>query len=190
MCMNSLNLWMNTEVDHIGYYTVWNSGKAGDHIDLLAVMDVLAVPAICGSGNVWVTSNFSYKPIKLEIFEASAQSTAVAEKEWRTNASLKTQRSPKDFKNATIRTDPELKREPDYKPDFVNYPIVWKNIEVVFTSEEFQNLALSGNARRYRRGGRANPVLPLVPRQSQETRVAVVRAAKITCLRCFHEPIR
>jgi uncharacterized protein len=37
---DSLNLWMNTEVDHIGYYTVWNSGKAGDYIDLLAVMDV------------------------------------------------------------------------------------------------------------------------------------------------------
>ena len=26
---DSLNLWMNTEVDHIGYYTVWNTAKAG-----------------------------------------------------------------------------------------------------------------------------------------------------------------
>jgi len=137
---DSLNLWMNTEVDHIGYYTVWNSGKAGDHIDMLAVMDVLAVPAICGSGNVWITSNFSYKPIKVEIFEASAQSTALAEREWRAGASLKTQRTPKDFKNATIRTDPELKRDTDYRPDFVNYPIKWKDIEVVFTSEEFQRI--------------------------------------------------
>jgi uncharacterized protein len=139
---DSLNLWMNTEVDHIGYYTVWNSGKAGDYIDLLAVMDVLAVPAICGSGNVWVTSNFSYKPIKVQIFQASAQSAALAEKEWQANASLKTQRTPKDFKNATIRTDPELKRDPDYKPDYVNYPIEWKDIEVIFTSEEFQKIWL------------------------------------------------
>ena len=37
-------------VDHIGYYTVWNTGKAGDYVDLLALMDVLAVPVTCGSG--------------------------------------------------------------------------------------------------------------------------------------------
>ena len=25
---NSLNFWMNTEWDHVGSYTVWNTGKA------------------------------------------------------------------------------------------------------------------------------------------------------------------
>jgi len=137
---DSLNLWMNTEWDHIGSYTVWNTGQAGDHVDFLALMDVLAVPAICGSGNLWVTSNFSYKPIELEIFEPTAETTALAEEEWVQHCSLKTQRTPKDFKNSTIKTAPELKPDPNYKPDFVNFPIEWKNIEVVFSSAEYEEI--------------------------------------------------
>ena len=103
-----LNLWMNTEWDHIGYYTVWNSGKAGDYVDMMAIMDVLAVPVTCGSGNLWVTSNFSYKPIKVEIFEATAATKRGRRpKDWKTHASLKTQRTSKDFINppsASIRS--------------------------------------------------------------------------------------
>ena len=137
---NSLNLWMNTEIDHIGYYTVRNTGGAGDFIDLLAIMDVLAVPAICGSGNLWVTSNFSYKPVKIEIYEASAQTKAMAQKDWNTNTNLKSQRLPNKFLNAVIRTDPELKADPTYKPQYVNFPIEWKDIEVTFTSEEFRKV--------------------------------------------------
>jgi uncharacterized protein YcgI (DUF1989 family) len=137
---DSLNLWMNTEIDHIGYYTVWNSGKVGDHIDLMAVMDVLAVPVTCGSGNIWVTSNFSYKPIKVEIFEATSQSKSAADKAWKEHASLKSQHLPKDFLNPTIRTEPELKADPNYKPHYVNFPIEWEEIEVVFSNEEFQKI--------------------------------------------------
>lgn len=137
---DSLNLWMNTEIDHIGYYTVWNSGKAGDYIDLLATMDVLAVPVTCGSGNIWVTSNFSYKPIKVEIFEATPQSKSEAAKAWKEHASLKSQHLPKDFRNPTIRTEPELKADSNYEPHYVNFPIEWKEIEVVFSDEEFQKI--------------------------------------------------
>ena len=53
--------------------------------------------------------------------------------------SLKTQRTPKDFKNPNIRLDPALKRDPNYVPDYVNFPIEWKEIEVAFTSEEYQS---------------------------------------------------
>ena len=102
-------------------------------------MDVLAVPVTCGSGNLWVTSNFSYKPIQIEVFEATRQTAALAEKEWKTHGSLKTQRTAKDFKNQTIRTEPELKPDPNYEPDYVNFPIEWKDIEVAFTSEELQS---------------------------------------------------
>lgn len=137
---DSLNMWMNTEVDHIGYYTVWNSGEAGDCVDLLAIMDVLAAPAICGSGDLWVTSNFSYKPIKIEIFEASASTKVAAEKDWKAHASLRTQRTPKDFLNSTIRTEPELRADPNYKPQYVNFPIEWEAIDVVFSNEEFMEI--------------------------------------------------
>lgn len=137
---DSFNLWMNTDWDHIGSYSLWNTGKAGDHVDFLALMDVLAVPAICGSGNLWITSNFSYKPIQIEIFAATNETTAMVENEWRQHASLKTQRTPKDFKNSAIKTEPELKRDPQYKPDYVNFPIEWKNIEVMFTSAEYEEI--------------------------------------------------
>jgi uncharacterized protein YcgI (DUF1989 family) len=135
---DSLNFWMNTEWDHVGFYTVWNTGRAGDFVDLLALMDVLAVPVTCGSGNLWITSNFCYKPIQVEVFEATRETTALAEKEWKQHCSLKTQRTVKDFKNKAIRIDPELKADPSYEPGFVNFPIEWKDIEVVFTSAELQ----------------------------------------------------
>jgi uncharacterized protein YcgI (DUF1989 family) len=135
---DSLNFWMNTEWDHVGFYTVWNTGRAGDFVDLLALMDVLAVPVTCGSGNLWITSNFSYKPIQVEVFEATRETTALAENEWEQHCSLQTQRAVKDFKNQKIRIDPELKADPNYDPEFVNFPIEWKDIEVVFTSAELR----------------------------------------------------
>jgi uncharacterized protein YcgI (DUF1989 family) len=136
---DSLNFWQNTKVDHIGYYNNWNTGKRGDHVDLLAIMDVLAVPVVCGSGNFWVTSNFSYKPVKIEILSVTKQTAALADNEWKAMSSLKSQRTPKDFKNPKIRTEPALKRDPAYVADYVNFPIEWKEIEVTFTSEEYQS---------------------------------------------------
>src|SRR4029077_13328528 len=99
-------------------------------------------PVICGSGNLWVTSNFSYKPIQIQVFEPSAESAALAEVEWRANCNLKTQRTPEIFRNATIRDDPKLVPVPDYVPQFVNFPLEWKNIEVSFTSKEFRKIWL------------------------------------------------
>ena len=44
--------------------------KPGDHVDLLALMDVLAVPNVCGA-DVMKTSNFALKPLKLTVFAAT-----------------------------------------------------------------------------------------------------------------------
>lgn len=136
---DSLNFWQNTKFDHIGYYNNWNTGRKGDSVELLAIMDVLAVPVVCGSGNLWVTSNFSYKPIKVEILAATKQTKALAEKEWKRMYSLKSQRTPDSFRNPVLRTEPALRRDPDYVPNYVNFPIEWKEIEVTFTNEEFQS---------------------------------------------------
>jgi uncharacterized protein YcgI (DUF1989 family) len=137
---DALSLWKNTNWDHVGTNVNWNCGKARDHIDILAMMDVLAVPAICGEGDLWITSNFSFKPIQIQVFQKSKTSAALAQSEWKAACNLKTQRKLKDFRNRTIRTDPELKPDTKYQPDFVNYPIVWKDIEVTFTSEELQRI--------------------------------------------------
>jgi uncharacterized protein YcgI (DUF1989 family) len=137
---DSLNFWQNTKCDHIGYYNNWNVGRPGDSVELLATMDVLAVPVVCGSGNLWITSNFSYKPIAVEILEATKATTALAEQNWKEYCSLKTQRKVDDFRQSRIRTEPELKRDPTYQPAYVNFPIEWKEIEVEFSSDEFRSL--------------------------------------------------
>lgn len=133
-----LNLWMNTGVDHVGFYAMPNSGRAGEAVDLLALMDVLAVPAICGSGNLSLSGNFSYKPVHIEIFGASRQTSAHAQREWKIHTSLVSQRLPKDFRNSAIRTEPRLKADPRYSAEYINYPIECREIEVVFSDEEFR----------------------------------------------------
>ena len=183
---DSLNFWMNTEWDHIGSYTVWNTGRPGDYVDLLALMDVLAVPVTCGSGNLWVTSNFSYKPIQVQVFEATRQTAAVAEREWKQNCSLKTQRTLKDFKNhRQSKRSPELEPDPNYKPRLREFPDRMEGdrgrIHQRANSED--SGTYRGTYRRYGRRGRPHVVLPLVSGKPQEARLALVQQASIARVR-------
>jgi uncharacterized protein YcgI (DUF1989 family) len=137
---DSLNFWMNTQWDHIGWYTTWNTGQAGDHVDLLATMDVLAVPAVCGSGNVFVTSNFAYKPIRLQVFEASSSTSGIAERQWHENSSLKNQRTLDDFVFKDINIEPELRPDLSYVPEFKKWPMRARDIDVVFSDAEYRRM--------------------------------------------------
>jgi uncharacterized protein YcgI (DUF1989 family) len=137
---DSLNMWMNTEWDHIGFYIVRNTGRPGDYVDLLALMDVLAVPAVCGSGDLWTTSNFSYKPIRIEIFEPSDESSKAAEEDWSQHSYLRNQRTLADFRVGQIRTKRELHPVPGYEPRFPNFPIAWTDVDVEFTSDEYRRI--------------------------------------------------
>src|SRR5260370_1031675 len=73
--------------------------KPGDHVDLLALMDVLAVPNVCGA-DVMKTSNFALKPLKLTVFAATEADLAQVPK----TPTLASQRTPKDFKNSAIKS--------------------------------------------------------------------------------------
>ena len=53
----------------------WNPARKGDRIDLLAMFDVLAASVICGLGDLVGINNFTFEPVKLEVFERS-ESTA------------------------------------------------------------------------------------------------------------------
>jgi uncharacterized protein YcgI (DUF1989 family) len=69
---DSFNVFMCTEVTLDGRATITRQEtKPGDHIDLLALVDVLAVPNVCGA-DVMRTSNFALKPIRLTVFEGDA----------------------------------------------------------------------------------------------------------------------
>lgn len=74
---DSMNMWMDTAWDDIGWYTSTNTGRRDDYIDLLALTDVLAVPIVCGSGNVFVTSNYAYHPIGIEVFPTTEDPSAM-----------------------------------------------------------------------------------------------------------------
>eukprot|EP01037_Dinobryon_pediforme_P027166 gene27166-29968_t len=68
---DSFNLFMCTEVSLEGRATITRQEtRAGDYVDLLALVDTLAIPNVCGA-DVMRTSNFALKPIKLTVFEAT-----------------------------------------------------------------------------------------------------------------------
>jgi hypothetical protein len=98
------------------------------------MFDMLAVPIVCGSGDTQLTSNYAFRPIQVQIFKASAETEAICKSyEAKYGPS---QRKLKDFQVADIRTDRELKPNPDYKPHFVNFPITTKRIPVELTQEQ------------------------------------------------------
>jgi uncharacterized protein len=68
---DSFNLWMHSIWGEASR-SLHNIGRKGDYVDLLALMDVLAVPVTCGSGDLSQVSNFGFKPIQVQIFKASA----------------------------------------------------------------------------------------------------------------------
>jgi len=129
---DSFNLFMCTEVTLDGRATITRQEtKPGDHVDLLALVDVLAIPNVCGA-DVMRTSNFSLKPIKLTVFEATDADMAAVPKV----PVLKSQRTPKDFRNPTIKADRALTRDPSYVAQFTNVPIVLEDLAVTLTAEE------------------------------------------------------
>src|SRR3984885_3412969 len=109
---DSFNFFMHTGVDAQGRpFIAENTARKGEYVELLALIDVLAVPNICGA-DVMMTSNFELKPLKLTVFEATEQDWAqVTEPPRRKN-----QRSPADFKVKAIKADRELRPDSAYRP--------------------------------------------------------------------------
>jgi uncharacterized protein len=134
---DSFNLFMCTEVTLDGRATITRQAtKPGDHVDLLALVDVLAVPNVCGA-DVMRTSNFSLKPIKLTVLEATQAEIDSVPKV----PVLRSQRTPKDFRNPNVKATRELRRDPSYVPEFTNVPLVLQELSVRLTAEEAAALA-------------------------------------------------
>ena len=134
---DSFNFFMCTEVTgaHSATMTRQNS-KAGDYVDLLALVDVLAVPNVCGS-DVMRTSNFALKPIRLTVFAATDAEIAQVPKV----PILRSQRTPKDFRNPTIKADRALRADPAYLPEFANVPLAVEALSIPLNEEERALLA-------------------------------------------------
>ena len=134
---DSFNLWMNTEWDSTG--TSWitkNTGRRSDYVDLLAIFDTLAVAAQCGSGDTGPISNYSLKPIRLQIYHASDETLHLVESIESRHNGIPGQRTPVDFKVNKIKSDRELHQNPNYVPEFINYPLKTRAIPVELNEED------------------------------------------------------
>ena len=129
---DSFNFFMHTGVSADGHpFIAENTAQADDYVELLALMDVLAVPNVCGA-DVMKTSDFELKPLKLTVFEGT-------EEDWQGISEfpkLRNQRSPTDFKVKNIKADRELYRDSSYRPEFVNVPLTVSDLEVELSPAE------------------------------------------------------
>ncbi|WP_269584700.1 urea carboxylase-associated family protein [Roseibium sp. Sym1] len=130
---DSFNFFMCTEVARDGRATITRQNTAkGDHVDLLAMMDVLAIPNVCGA-DIMRTSNFALKPVRIRIFEANEADLAAVPDV----PSMKSQRTPAQFRNARIKATRELVADPDYVPEFANTPIVEEDVVLELDDREW-----------------------------------------------------
>jgi uncharacterized protein YcgI (DUF1989 family) len=122
---DSFNLFMATTVDD-GMPAIRRQASApGDHVELLALMDVLAVPNVCGA-DVMPTSNFAIKPVRVLRYRASEADLAAVP----ALHAYDTQRTVEQFRQPVIRSERRLTRDPGYEASFTNAPIVSETIEV------------------------------------------------------------
>jgi hypothetical protein len=132
---DSFNMWMHTGVDESGQmYIKRMLAKKGDYIELLAHIDTLAVPNVCGA-DVFSTSNFELKPLLVQVFDASDDEKdkwLLPEERQYLN-----QRTPDAFKVKEIKATRELEADSGYEPDWPVYPIVMQPVEVDLSNEEY-----------------------------------------------------
>lgn len=129
---DSFNLFMHTGVDQSGRpYIASQKSKKDDYVDLLMLIDTLAVPNVCGA-DVMLTSDFELKPLRLTVYEATDADMARVPETPR----YRNQRTPADFKIKQIKADRELRREPGYTPEFTNVPITLTELDIPLAADE------------------------------------------------------
>jgi len=149
---DSFNMWMHT-VWGDSFRILRNIGPKGDYVDLLALMDVLAVPITCGSGDIGQVSNFGFKPIHVQIFESTDDSRSEMKAYLDRCTGYENQRQRESMRVNKILPDRELRAVRGYRPQFRCYPIKLANIEVEFSQAELAEV------RKLRDGGQDEDVI-------------------------------
>lgn len=133
---DSFNLWMATTIDVDGRRRFkWNPARRGDRIDLLAIFDVLAAQVICGCGDLVGINNFGFEPVKVEVFERSAETSELVERVEARWGRLASQDKEADLAATPVLASRELVRDPDYEPRFRPVPGT-ADVEVELSPEE------------------------------------------------------
>lgn len=141
---DSFNLFMRTRFRDGRGFIERQQSSPGDHVELLALMDLLVVPNVCGA-DVMRTSNFSIKPVKLQVWQASERDLAQAP----ALPSWPTQRTPAQFRQPQIKADRPLRRDAAYQPQFTNVPLRFTEIDIALDEAEVASLHDAGLAAYY-----------------------------------------
>ena len=133
---DSFNLWMATTIDENGHRQFkWNPARRGDRIDLLATFDVLAASVICGLGDLVGINNFTFEPVKLEVFERSDSTAALVDEVERRWGTMESQVKESHLAGVPVLASRELTRDPSYVPAYRPAPVA-QALEVSLTDEE------------------------------------------------------
>ncbi len=136
---DSFNVFMNTGIDASGRpYIARNVAGPDDHVELLAQIDTLAVPNVCGA-DVMVTSNFALKPLRVQVLQGDDDDLAHLLPE--APAYPRTQRTVADFRQPVIKADRALRPDPGYAPAFTNVPLATHEVAVDLDASEVEALA-------------------------------------------------
>ena len=131
---DSCNIFMNTvwedAIEGGTFSSNMNSSQPGDTVRLLACMDTLAVPIVCGSGDIGPVSNYMFKPIDIELHEATEESLAYAERVTEVFAAPRTRVSPEVYKVKEILATRELEVDTSYSPDYLRHPMGMSDLEI------------------------------------------------------------
>jgi uncharacterized protein len=136
---DSFNFFMNTGIGDDGHpFIARNVAGPDDHVDLLAQIDTLAVPNVCGA-DVMATSNFALKPLLVQVLEGDEEDRARLLPE--APAFPRTQRTVAHFRQPVIKADRALRPDPAYVPEFTNVPLDSVVVPVDLDPEEAAVLA-------------------------------------------------
>lgn len=139
----SLNLFMYTALDPTGTAVIrHNDSRPGDFVELLALIDVLAVPNVCGD-DLTPCSNFGLRPIRVTVEQGlpSDVASAAAAHDRATLLGL-----PRP--GPTIPDEP-LHADPTYVPRFPHLPLRPAHREITIDDHLVRRIAAARDTARY-----------------------------------------
>lgn len=134
---DSFNLFMGTRVNADGTCEVVRQQTADDdYVELLALMDLLVVPNVCGN-DIFSTSNYALRPLDLSVFDAASSDLDLVPE----LREYPTQRTAADFAQPVIRGERTLRRDSDYVPRFPRTPIQLHRVPVELGEQDAARFA-------------------------------------------------
>ncbi len=130
----SLNLFMHVVVHEGGLSEIVRNGsRAGDFIDLYALVHILAIPNVCGD-DYGKTNNFRLKPVRVQVMEALAADHAAASSAVGEFEGIRPFVEPRDPDASP------LTRDPSYRAAFPFVPLEMREVTVALTPGRFDRL--------------------------------------------------